>query len=387
MENFPEIILNYLRRLLVQDRSPAYLAIDCDGNLQGTGGDLATYGLDYLEKGKPIADQAGFLEGLLPCESNEIFLPCIEVSSGHFADAYILRDQQQSLVLLVDATAAEIERRLLHQKANDLHLLRNHHAQFLHLLSTLDIGFLEQIENGKFRSIGIPPNWLEHCGLRSAGEENVFELASDLDFLSNFVKDAEKQKSNGEWEKTFRRGEKRLKSGPWVESDPDGAEWYFEATTIKKEKYMILIIERIAPYFDERFAFLQKGREQRLEYLQLTQKEKAMREKEARNRMLLQAVPDWIFRMNRQGTILDLKATMGKNPAIFAEFVGQPLAEIFPEEAARKMIDCAREALSTNQLQICNFALGSRDSSFDFEARIVAIAPNEVVLIVRDLPA
>jgi hypothetical protein len=103
--------------------------------------------------------------------------------------------------------------------------------------------------------------------------------------------------------------------------------------------------------------------------------------------MLLQAVPDWIFRINRQGIILDLKATMGKNPAMFAEFVGQPLGEIFPEDAARKMIDSAREALATSQLQICNFPLGSNQSSFEFEARIVAVGPNEVVLIVRDLPS
>ena len=387
MADFPEIILNYLQRVLIHERNPAYFVVDRSGTLQEMGGNLSTYGLDHLETGKQIANQAEFLEGLLPLESYEALLPCIEVSHGHFADVHLLQDGGSDLVLLVDATNTEIQEALLHQKANDLHLLRNHHAQFLNLLSGLDIGLLEQIENRKFRSIGIPPNWLEHCGFRYVSEENVYELAGEFDFLSNFINETEKKEGSGEWVTGFNQSERRLKSGPWVESDPDGSEWYFEATFIKKERHEILLIERIAPYLDERFAFLQKGREQRLEYLQLARKEKASREKEARNRMLLQAVPDWIFRINRQGIILDLKATMGKNPAMFAEFVGQPLGEIFPEDAARKMIDSAREALSTSQLQICNFPLGSNQSSFEFEARIVAVGPNEVVLIVRDLPS
>jgi PAS domain-containing protein len=386
MTDFPEAILNYLQRVLIQERIPAYFVVDRSGILQEMGGNLSTYGLDHLERGKQIANQAEFLEGLLPLESHEALLPCIEVSRGRFADIHLFQDEGRDVVLLVDATNTEIQEALLHQKANDLHLLRNHHAQFLNLLSSLDIGLLEQIENRKFRSIGIPPNWLEHCGFRYVSEENVYQVASDLDFLSNFIDETEKKESSGEWGAEFKHSEKRLKSGPWVESDPDGSEWYFEATSIKKGNYRILLIERIAPYLDERFGFLQKGREQRLEYLQLARKEKVMREKEARNRMLLQAVPDWIFRINRQGIILDLKATMGKNPAMFAEFVGQPLAEVFPEDAAQKMIDSAREALATSQLQICNFLLGSSTSSFDFEARIVAVGPNEVVLIVRDLP-
>jgi PAS domain-containing protein len=386
MTNFPDVILSYLQRVLIHERIPAFFSVDRSGILQEMGGNLSTYGLEHLETGKQIANQAQFLEGLLPLESYEALLPCIEVSPGRFADVHLLQDGSRDLVLLVDATNTEIQEGLLHQKANDLHLLRSHHAQFLNLLSSLDIGLLEQIGNRKFRSIGIPPNWLEHCGFRYVSEENVYQIANDLDFLSNFINELEKQES-GEWATAFRQSERRLKSGPWVESDPDGAEWYFEATAIKKEKYEILIIERIAPYLDERFAFLQKGREQRLEYLELARKEKAMREKDARNRMLLQAVPDWIFRINRQGIILDLKATMGKNPAMFAEFVGQPLGEIFPEDAATKMIDSAREALATSQLQICNFPLGSSGSSFDFEARIVAVGPNEVVLIVRDLPS
>jgi hypothetical protein len=148
----------------------------------------------------------------------------------------------------------------------------------------------------------------------------------------------------------------------------------------------ILLIERVAPFTDSRFALIQKAREQRLEYLQLARQEETLRKKEMRNRVLLQAVPDWIFLINGEGRILDLKATMGKNPFMFAEFIGQTLTDVFPEEAAEKMIQCGKGALSGQSLQTCRFSLGSMEAQVPFEARAVAVGPNSVVLLVRDMP-
>jgi len=377
MPKLPTIIRNYLQRVLIEARSPAYFIADRNGMLQESGGSLSTYGLDSVETGKSITRQAEFLEGLLPLESQEALLPCVEVSPGHFADIHLLRSESRDFVLLVDATSREIQEGLLHQKANDLELLRNRHSQVLNLLSSFDVGLLEKVHDMEFRAIGTPPSWLEHCGLSFVQEKGIYKIANSLDFLHNFVNEVEE----------FWRSEVgRIKSGPWVESDPDGTEWYFEATAMRTGGQEIFMIERVAPYSDMRFALLQKAREQSLEYLHLARKEKDLREKETRNRILLQGVPDWIFRINREGIILDMKATMGKNPSMFMRFVGQPLSEIFPEDASLKMINSARDALFANQVQTCVFPLGSREASIDFEARVVAIGPNEVVVVIRDLP-
>jgi PAS domain-containing protein len=377
MQNFPPIILNYLDRVLIQDRSPAYLIVDHNGVLTGCGGSVSDYGLENLQTGRSVAHQAHFLEGLLPLESTEILLPCLEVAPKHFADIHLLHGNEGDIVSLLDATSAEIQTGLLHQKANDLQILRNHHSQLLNLLTGLEIALLEKTNDTEFQIIGTAADWLEHCGLRYMPEKNVYEIAESLDFFHNFVLEAEEFWSTESG---------RFKSGPWVETDANGKEWYFEATAMRTGKQEIFLIERVAPFSDMRFALLQKAREQSLEYLHLARREKALKEKETRNRILLQAVPDWIFRINRSGMILDLKATMGKNPSMFTEFIGQPLSEIFPKEVSEDIIRGAIDAIAAQQLQICYFQLGSNDAGIDFEARIVATGPNEVVVIIRDLP-
>ncbi len=280
-------------------------------------------------------------------------------------------------ILLVDVTADEVQQALLHQKANDLNLLQNHHSQFLDLLCNLDMALFKQKDDMHFQLIGKPPEWIEHCGLQLLQDQNAYRVISPMEFLYNFANAGEE---------ALQTGVSHYKSGPWVETDPDGNEWYFDATAINIGKDKIILIERVAPFEDARFAVLQKAREQSLDYLRLARKEKSLREKETRNRILLNAVPDWIFKVDTKGLILDLKATMGKNPSIFAEFVGQSLTEVFPEEAAAKMIECAQQAIISNSLQTCVFFLGSMESSFQFEARAVAIGPEEAVLLVRDLP-
>jgi PAS domain-containing protein len=377
MQNFPPIILNYLDRVLIQDRSPAYLIVDNEGVLAESGGSLAVHGLDHLELGKSVAHQAEFLEGLLPLESSEILLPCLEVSPKHFADVHLLQSGDGDVVLLVDATSAEIQEGLLHQKANDLQILRGHHSQLLKLLTGLEIALLEKVNETDFRVIGTPADWLEHCGLQYMPEKNAYVIAESLDYLHNFVVEAEE---------FWNTDSGRFKSGPWVQTDPDGTEWYFEATAMRSGRQEIFLIERVAPYSDMRFALLQKAREQSLEYLHLARREKALKEKETRNRILLQAVPDWIFRINGAGIVLDLKATMGKNPSMFTEFIGQPLSEVFPSEATEKIIRCAADAITTQQLQSCHFPLGSSEANIEFEARLVATGENEVVVIIRDVP-
>ena len=373
---FPALVEEYLHRVLIQERNPAFLVTDLSGVLLEVGGNLSIYGLQNLKTGIALSTQVDFVEGLLPLESQELSLPCVEIAPQRFADIHLFRhrDQNRECILLVDVTSAEVQQGLLQQKANDLHLLRNHYSHFLELLRSLDMVLLRKKDDLHFDLIGKPPDWIEHCGLRMDDDGNC-KIASPTEFLYNFANAAEESPENSE----------RSKSGPWVETAPDGNEWYFEATAIRSGKEKIIFIERVAPYSDSRFAMLQKAREQSLEYLKLSRKEKALREKESRTRILLNAVPDWIFKINRDGIILDLKATMGKNPSIFAEFIGQPLQEIFPEDAARKMIQSAEEAFRTHSLSTCVFPIGP-DSSFQFEARVVAISMEEAVLLVRDLP-
>lgn len=377
IDNFPAPVISFLRGLLLEKRDPAYLVLDREGRLLDSGGKLDLYGLHELKKGESLTEQMHFLQGMLPFESGEVSLPFIEMTPNTCADIHLFQSGDFHYVLLVDVTSAGMQQSLLQQKANDLNLLQNQRSGLEKLLSEIDMLFLEKTGDMTFHVIGKAPAWIELCGL-SFTPDGQLQLASDLEFLHNFTTEAEEF-----WKEA---GKARYKSGPWVVSDSKGMEWQFEATAFRNGNRKILLIEPLIQQWDARFDLLQKARESSLNHRKLVKKEKALREKELRSRLLLKAVPDWIFLINREGKILDLKASMGKNPALFAEFIGQTLSDIFPPEAAKKIIECAGLAESSNQLQSCLFELGPTKHSFPYEARVVVAGPDEFAVIVRDLP-
>lgn len=377
IDNFPAPVISFLRGLLLEKRDPAYLVLDREGRLLDAGGKLDLYGLQELKKGESLTEQMHFLQGMLPFDTGEVSLPFIEMTPNMCADIHLFQSGDFHYVLLVDVTSAGMQQSLLQQKANDLNLLQNQRSGLERLLSEIDLLFLEKTGDMTFHVIGKAPAWIELCGLRWAPDGQL-QLVSELEFLHNFAAQAEDF-----WKE---EGIARYKSGPWVISDAKGNEWQFEATAFRNGKRKILLIEPLIQEWDARFDLLQKARESNLDHRKLVKKEKALREKELRSRLLLKAVPDWIFLINPEGRILDLKASMGKNPALFAEFIGQSLSEIFPQEAAEKIIKCAGLARSSNQLQSCVFELGPAKHGVPYEARVVVAGPDELAVIVRDLP-
>jgi PAS domain-containing protein len=377
IDNFPAAVISFLQGLLLEKRDPAYLVLDREGKLLEAGGKLDLYGLQHVKKGESLTDQMHFLQGMLPFEAGAFSLPFVEMTADTYADIHLFQSGDFHYVLLVDVTSAGMQQSLLQQKANDLNLLRNQRSGLERLLSEIDLLFLEKTGDMTFHVIGKVPEWIELCGLRLALDGEL-RLVSELEFLHNFATQAEEF-----WKE---EGRARYKSGPWVISDSKGKEWQFEATAFRNGRRKIILIEPLIQEWDARFDLLQKARESNLNHRKLVQKEKKLREKELRNRLLLKAVPDWIFLINAEGKILDLKASMGKNPALFVEFIGQTLSDIFPHEAAEKIINCVGIVRSSKQLQSCAFELGPTKRSIRYEARVIVAGPDEFAVIVRDLP-
>lgn len=377
IDKFPAPVISFLRALLLEKRDPAYLVLDSEGRLLESGGRLDLYGLRDLKEGESLTEQMHFLQGMLPFETGAVSLPFIEMTSNTCADIHLFQSGDFHYVLLVDVTSAGMQQSLLQQKANDLNLLQKQRSGLERLLWEIDLLFLEKAGEMTFDVIGKAPEWIELCGLQLTADGQL-RLVSELEFLYNFANQAEEF-----WKE---EGKGRYKSGPWVVSNHKGKEWQFEATAFRNGKRKIILVEPLIQEWDARFGFLQKARESSLDHRRLVQKEKTLREKELRSRLLLKAVPDWIFLINPDGKILDLKASMGKNPSLFAEFVGQALSEIFPQESARKIIECAGLARSSNQLQSCVFELGPAKHSIRYEARVVVAGPDEFAVIIRDLP-
>ncbi|MEO8610264.1 MAG: PAS domain-containing protein [Chloroflexota bacterium] len=118
----------------------------------------------------------------------------------------------------------------------------------------------------------------------------------------------------------------------------------------------------------------------RLEY----EHQRQLEESEKQNRAMLNALPDLMFRVSREGRYLDYKAG---NPADLygANFIGQPVDKVLPQPVAGMIFDYIQKTLDTGQLQVFEYELPIAGLTQIFEGRMVASASDEVVYLVRNI--
>lgn len=112
-----------------------------------------------------------------------------------------------------------------------------------------------------------------------------------------------------------------------------------------------------------------------------------LRRSEEKNRVLLNAIPDEIFRIHRDGTCLDFKpSTATEATTLIDTIVGKRLEDIFPPVVAQQFTVFLKRTLDTNQAQVFDYHLQA-DTPIDYEARVVVNGADEVLVIVRDISA
>ena len=113
---------------------------------------------------------------------------------------------------------------------------------------------------------------------------------------------------------------------------------------------------------------------------------KNLSESETKTSALLDAIPDLMFQIARDGTILDYKDNGNMGLYIPPEqFIKKPLDEIFSEDLARQTMLFVRRALETSQVQVFEYQLPFENSIHDYEARMVVSGEDKVLVIVRDI--
>jgi diguanylate cyclase (GGDEF)-like protein/PAS domain S-box-containing protein len=116
------------------------------------------------------------------------------------------------------------------------------------------------------------------------------------------------------------------------------------------------------------------------------QAEEELRKSEAKNRALLNAMPDMMFRINREGVYLDFIPAKGMEPFIPPrEFLAKSVREVLPPDVAEPIMHYVHQALGTGETQIFEYPLLEKRNRRDYEARIVVSGENEVLAIVRDI--
>gem|GEM_PF-1886668 len=116
------------------------------------------------------------------------------------------------------------------------------------------------------------------------------------------------------------------------------------------------------------------------------QMESNLLQSEARNRALLSAVPDLIFRIKRDGTFLDYKASTPRILAMSPEkIIGSNLREVLGVEMAEQAVYSIDRALETGEIQTLEYSLSVSGATSFFEARFIRSGKEEVTTIVRDI--
>jgi PAS domain S-box-containing protein len=111
----------------------------------------------------------------------------------------------------------------------------------------------------------------------------------------------------------------------------------------------------------------------------------ALAESEARHRALLDALPDLIFRMAKDGTYLAYTGNERDLAAPPEQTIGRKLHDVIPKDAADSIMRCIEVVVSSGGVQTVEYQLRIGPLNRHFEARIVQSGPAEVLLIVRDI--
>jgi len=111
-----------------------------------------------------------------------------------------------------------------------------------------------------------------------------------------------------------------------------------------------------------------------------------MAETEARNGVMLSAIPDLVFRMTVDGTYLDMHVptTAGSLVAAGAE-IGANIADVLPDDVASEALRIFREVVESGDSQRIEYALDLDGEWVYFESRVEPSGPSEVITLVRDV--
>jgi diguanylate cyclase (GGDEF)-like protein/PAS domain S-box-containing protein len=120
--------------------------------------------------------------------------------------------------------------------------------------------------------------------------------------------------------------------------------------------------------------------------------EEKLLESEARNRVLVGALPDLIFRYSRDGYYIDAEVKdirrlteKGRLLHRSKNLVGSSLNDVLPGDLAPRVMAVIEKVCESGRLQVLEYSYPVGDEICHHEARMVPSGPDEVMAIIRDI--
>ncbi|MEM0979816.1 MAG: PAS domain S-box protein, partial [Cyanobacteria bacterium P01_H01_bin.58] len=117
--------------------------------------------------------------------------------------------------------------------------------------------------------------------------------------------------------------------------------------------------------------------------------EETLRRSEATNRVLIEAIPDFLIRMRTDGTELEVvnaRTVHCLYPGATPESIhGLSIIETMPTAIAQERIHLAKTALATGNMQRQEYSFLDQGQTYYEEARIMPLWKDEVLVVVRDI--
>lgn len=113
--------------------------------------------------------------------------------------------------------------------------------------------------------------------------------------------------------------------------------------------------------------------------------EEALSRREAQIRAVLDAIPDMMFQVKRDGHITKYRPAKKTGYDFTDSFTGRHVSEIVPSDIYEECIFKINESFSSREVQIFEFPVNNVKGRWFYEARIVAFRVDEVLAVVRDI--
>jgi len=112
------------------------------------------------------------------------------------------------------------------------------------------------------------------------------------------------------------------------------------------------------------------------------QAENQLRKTEAANRAILDALPDTILRISRDGTLIDYRL---ESEGVMNVGIGNHINDMFPESAVQDIMNCQETARKSGMLQKLDILVSDGANEHHQELRFVKFGIDEVLIIISNI--